>query len=74
MHHALLTDVNLSGAVLDHADFTNAEFTGVVLTDVSISDTVCLSGEEVLSNDDLDGVCPSPVRCRVALQAVSSSL
>ena len=58
MHHALLTDVNLSGAVLEYADFTNAEFTGVVLTDVSIKDTLCPSGEEMLWNDELDGVCP----------------
>ncbi|MFZ9047161.1 MAG: pentapeptide repeat-containing protein, partial [Poseidonia sp.] len=47
-----------SGAVLEYADFTDAEFTGVVLTDVSIKDTLCPSGEEMLWNDDLDGVCP----------------
>jgi uncharacterized protein YjbI with pentapeptide repeats len=58
MHHALLTDVNLSGAVLEYADFTDAEFTGVVLTDVSIKDTLCPLSEEMLWNDDLDGVCP----------------
>jgi len=53
-----LTGLNLSGAVLDHAVFTDAEFIGVVLTDASIWDALCPSGEEMLWNDDLDGVCP----------------
>jgi len=71
-NHALLTGLNLSGAVLDHADFTDAEFIVVVLTDASIRDALCPSGEVMLWNDDLDGVCPSQVQCRLARQAVYS--
>jgi len=54
---AILSQTNLTGAVLDYADFTGAIFADTVLMKVSIKDTLCPSGDEMLWDDDLNGVC-----------------
>jgi len=44
------------GSDLGHAVTTDAKFNGIVLTDVSVKDALCPAGEEMLWNDDPDGV------------------
>lgn len=55
--NANLVNVNFTNATLNFANFSGANLSGAIFTDVSIRDTICPSGSEMLYTDDLDGIC-----------------
>jgi len=72
MHHALLTDMNLSGR-FSITPISPMRSSLWWCSRTRPSGMLCAPpGEVMLWNDDLDGVCPSPVRCLLARQALSS--
>lgn len=55
--NADLTGANFNNATLHFTNFAGANLEGSSFIDVSLKDTICPNGAEMLYTDDLDGIC-----------------
>ena len=55
--NANLNGVNFTNATLHFTNFAGADLEGALFFDVSLKDTICPDGSEMLYTDEFDGIC-----------------